>query len=1044
MGALITSKSIPAKAIRIVLVFALVFWASFRVECLAFGAVVTDSLSNHKEGTLNDVELWQVESIDGKELKGDRVSSAGDTADGKNDTRLQMSSVSGIIQVVAIPAWQPSSESSSGQASPAAASDDMIISDYLDWNVDKPECVDLKVEKGVVTITGKAAGTVTVTCSLKASDEKYVSADFKEKHKGKPFEASFKIDVLNPEVKTLELLSPNGEVLVADQTVSLTEEQRESYAFGARVTIADPLSHETIAVFTDKDRSSLPEGLSGLLSDFEWSLKSNTGDEVGEDVATIGSDGVLHMEKDAAFIVNCSMSLGEASSSAQVHVTSGNPQGGGGDEGGGSDQPEEDDGQGAWRPQRQLRVIANLGAGTESGSEEGSESSSSANPDGQQGGSESSSSASSKSAESADAESPSQSSESPSADESKQSAPKSIDKLYGVDDLQALGTTEAMYSMYGSNGWQVVRGSGPSLASLLKDAGIEDVSQIESITFEGLYGTTEVAWSDLTAARSYYPHALEGSYADGTPSSPMVAILSYQYSAEQLANGGGSTQPSQPETPKADEGSSGAASGKSEGSASSSSAAATTDTESGSSTSADTDAGGEGEKTEPELVDNTQFRLLFGATEPAEATIEPDSLRWIHTIHVNMKSAPTDDAPTDPTLRVRVGYVPAPLGYTAVFSAIPNNEIGNARFGFHWQESSDGVTWTDVPNGAVQTLRIPTTEDRLGHQFRVIMETDLVNEEGKKRGATSEPATMVVGSGFAVSLAYDPPRAGDTAIFQSTVYGDVDASSVTYEWQSSIDGGETWTTVPNRTGPQLAVPTNPIEKKPEGSGDSGASSGSASKATPITYVRVIARAADGREAYSNVMPLTVRVGDSDDESSGDGQQGTPGSGSGSGQPSNPTDGGGQTPGEVTPATPNMTVSEIDHIVYEETNLPQGSGQTTAPEPSSPTTEQTGTPATAPTAPATQTEAPEIFINPDVSAQITQQVQAARDNAMKSTPGARWTEINAVNPGGEDVRRVLADNPFAPFAIPLGLGLVVAGGFERFLSFRRALGQPKAN
>ena len=114
MGALITSKSIPAKAIRIVLVFALVFWASFRVECLAFGAVVTDSLSNHKEGTLNDVELWQVESIDGKEIKGDRVSSAGDTADGKNDPRLQMSSVSGIIQIVAIPAWQPSSESSSG------------------------------------------------------------------------------------------------------------------------------------------------------------------------------------------------------------------------------------------------------------------------------------------------------------------------------------------------------------------------------------------------------------------------------------------------------------------------------------------------------------------------------------------------------------------------------------------------------------------------------------------------------------------------------------------------------------------------------------------------------------------------------------------------------------------------------------------------------------------------------------------------------------------------------------------------------------------
>ena len=34
--------------------------------------------------------------------------------------------------------------------------------------------------------------------------------------------------------------------------------------------------------------------------------------------------------------------------------------------------------------------------------------------------------------------------------------------------------------------------------------------------------------------------------------------------------------------------------------------------------------------------------------------------------------------------------------------------------------------------------------------------------------------------------------------------------------------------------------------------------------------------------------------------------------------------------------------------------------------------------------------------------------------------------------------MLADNPFAPFAIPLGLGVTFAGGLEKLLAFRRQL------
>lgn len=1006
MGARLTSNALPAKAIRIVLVFALVFWASFRVECLAFGDVVHDSFSKHSEGTLNDVELWKVKSQSNIEIEGERVSSAGFTASGKSEARIAPISVGSAVCLIAVPSWQ---DSESG--------DDILIGDDLQWEVDKEECVDLTVKNGVATLVGKSAGTVTVSCSLKDSDKKYVSDSFKEKYKDKPFVASFKVDVQNPEL-AIELLDQNGNALEAGQVLRLSETERQSYAFGARIALIDPESHAKIAEFSDKDQSGLDDNLRGLLSDFEWSLVSDDGGEVDAETATISPDGVLHMEKGGAFSVYGSIRLGELSYSASIRVESDAGQSSESSSSASPDQPEADDGQGASHPQKQLRVVANIGADSGPDANEGESSGSAAKADEQSSEASSPASASSGSAASSSGDAQAPSGESPSADAAQPDAPQPINKLYDIEDLEALGMLQGTYSMYGSRGWQVVKGEGPSLADLLKDAGIEDLSKIESITFEGLYGTTEVSWDDLTAARYYYAHALEGDYADGKPSTPMVAIRSYQYSAEELT---GPKDASPSESPNSSNASS----------ASSSSAAAETSDE-------PNQASAQAEAI-PDLVDNTQFRMLFGATNPPDATIEPDSLRWIHTIHVNMKGSPKDDVPTDPKLRVRVGYVPVPIGSTAVFSAIPNNEIGNARFGFHWQESSDGVTWEDIPNSSIQTLRILTTEDRLGHQFRVIMETNLQNEEGEERGTTSDPVTMVEGSGFAVQLAYDPPLAGDTAIFQSSLSGISDPKEIKeYEWQSSTDGGETWTTVPGRTGPQLALPTNPIEQRPSdsaanpgGSSEGGESgSGASAKVNPIIYIRVIARATDGREAYSNVVPLTVRVGDSDDDNSGDG---SPGSGdSGSGQAS-PGEGGSQAPDQPAPEPSAPTVTEIDRIVYEESGTT--AGQTPSPQEPASTPQQ---PAGASPISGQQPAVPEIYINPEMSEQILEQVQAEQAQVTATTPGARWTEINAVNPGGDDVRRILSSNPFAPFVMPLGLGLVVAGGLERFLSFRRSI------
>jgi hypothetical protein len=500
---------------------------------------------------------------------------------------------------------------------------------------------------------------------------------------------------------------------------------------------------------------------------------------------------------------------------------------------------------------------------------------------------------------------------------------------------------------------------------------------------------------------------MDKDYTGGEPSTPIVAIRSHQYSAEELA---GANKPDG--SGKTDSGNAGGSAGDSaQGAGNASNDKAN-----------EQGQGGNEGAAAPELVENTQFRLLFGATNPPEVTIDPDALRWINTIHVNMKGAPADDAITDPKLRVRVGYVPVPLGETAVFSAIPNTEIGNARFDFRWQESVDGVSWTDVPNGAVQTLRILTTEERVGHQFRVIMETNLVDEEGKKRGATSAPKTMTVGEGFSVRLSYTPPIAGDTATFQAEISGvENTTGKVTYEWQSSTDGCATWKTVPNQTGPQLLVPTNPIAQKPSTSSREESGSGASAekpKATPIIYVRVIARVPDdGLEAVSDEMALTVRVGDTDNDSSGNGN---PGDGTtGSGQAAPPS-GESQPPSQSELQQSTPVVTQIDRIVYEDTSA------------------TTGQTPTAPSPTPDQAAAPEIYINPEMSEQIIEQVEAQQAQTTAATPGARWTEINAVNPGGDDVRRILSANPFAPFALPLGLGLIAAGGLERFLGFRRSI------
>ncbi|MBP3866675.1 MAG: hypothetical protein J6D25_02560, partial [Eggerthellaceae bacterium] len=323
--------------------------------------------------------------------------------------------------------------------------------------------------------------------------------------------------------------------------------------------------------------------------------------------------------------------------------------------------------------------------------------------------------------------------------------------------------------------------------------------------------------------------------------------------------------------------------------------------------------------------------------------------------------------------------------------------------------------------------------------------------------AAVKPLPSLIVTGFTAALAYDPPIAGQTAIFQSSVEAFVDGQQITidpskleYVWEKSEDGGATWTTIPNATGPSFAVPTEPIDQSTESTGQDASddeAEDSPAEDNPVTlvYVRVRVITTDtrvpeaGRIAVSNAQPLTVRVGGAGEDESGGDDAGVIDDESTDGvaeklpiDESTPTD-------AVTPSNSwSPTITEITDIHMDSTPRPSGvqpTAVTTEPTPQEPTSQQQ--PAQTPP-PAQEVKPDELLINPEITALVLEQ-EAAIDKAVTaSRPGARWTQLSTVDPTDDDVRRILADNPFAPFVLPLGLGIAVAGGLEKLLAFRREM------
>ena len=105
----IFSKDTLIRAVRIILVFALVFWSSFRVECLAFASIFLDSPDMHEGQVLSNVVVWQVTDMDrdDESVLEHQVRDALGTAVGdEQTTTLRVSASNGRMQFVALPYWK--------------------------------------------------------------------------------------------------------------------------------------------------------------------------------------------------------------------------------------------------------------------------------------------------------------------------------------------------------------------------------------------------------------------------------------------------------------------------------------------------------------------------------------------------------------------------------------------------------------------------------------------------------------------------------------------------------------------------------------------------------------------------------------------------------------------------------------------------------------------------------------------------------------------------------------------------------------------------
>ncbi len=270
--------------------------------------------------------------------------------------------------------------------------------------------------------------------------------------------------------------------------------------------------------------------------------------------------------------------------------------------------------------------------------------------------------------------------------------------------------------------------------------------------------------------------------------------------------------------------------------------------------------------------DGTNWTNIAGATRQTYTPVETDETHLLRVIETATDSttsqsatstSPATAAVTDISLAFTTQAAisgSAVVGSTLTAVSGTLNDADAALGGYQWQSSSDGINWTNIA-GATASTYTPVAADQ-GRQLQVI-ETAADADGGPTKTSTS-PATSAVTNN---TLTFNPQASISGTAQEGSLLTAAGATSdsnavISYQWQSSIDGGTTWVNIAGATAstytPLEADETHllhVVETATDAATSQGgtSTSGATAAVTDITLIFTTAAAITGSAAVGSTL-----------------------------------------------------------------------------------------------------------------------------------------------------------------------------------------------
>ena len=198
---------------------------------------------------------------------------------------------------------------------------------------------------------------------------------------------------------------------------------------------------------------------------------------------------------------------------------------------------------------------------------------------------------------------------------------------------------------------------------------------------------------------------------------------------------------------------------------------------------------GASESTADGTLISIEFRAL-NLTEMSVATIELSAFGDFDAFDGMFQTVDADFENAELYILVdyEFGIVTQPKALNKMIGEVAYFTVETVGYGltYQWQCSTDdGATWHNngFSTAKSSTLEVTVTEVRDGYRYRCVV----TGANGQKK--TSNAAKLTVGVGITSQPVNVTKFIGDTAYFAVKATG---VTSLSYQWQSSTDGGKTW------------------------------------------------------------------------------------------------------------------------------------------------------------------------------------------------------------------------------------------------------------